>query len=1068
MTLVVPAHSMTAFHDPVDCSGFPKSRAGLRTAGHIPIKGAGPASSLSRPGGAGGVEGFGRLSPPPQAPLARPGGGPGGARPANGVAGGWRARGGERAMATPRAAPRRGTREARMALAAVPALLPLLLLLPGLAGASCCHRAKGNLMCRDVCEQILASKSHSHLKHLLQRAPEYCPESMGEVWGCINSSLPGVLKKSHGWVGLGCCELAIVVECRQACKQASSKNDILKICRKEYENSLYSCINRNEMGSVCCSYAGHHTNCREYCQAIFRTDSSPGPSQIKAVESYCASVSPQLIHCVNNYTQSYPMRNSTDSLYCCDRAEDYACQTACKRILMSMKTELEIVDGLIESCKTMPLPQDPLWQCFLESSRSVHPGVTVHPPPSTGLDGAKLHCCSKANTSMCRELCTKLYSSSWGNTQTWQEFDRVCEYNSLEVSMLTCLADVREPCQLGCRNLTYCTNFNNRPTELFRSCSAQSDQGAMNDMKLWEKGSIKMPFINIPVLDIKKCQPEMWKAIACLLQIKPCHSKSRGSIICKSDCVEILKKCGDLSNFPEGHQAESICELLSPTDDLETCIPLHPYLRPSILGNIVEDVTHPCNPNPCAANQLCEVNRKGCQLGEPCLPYICVQGCKLGEASDFIVRQGTHIQVPSSTDVGCYKICTCGQSGLLENCMEMHCVDLQKSCIVGGQRKSHGTFFDIYCNVCSCFAGNLICSTRQCLNEHSSDDERHMFTGLPCNCADQFVPVCGQNGRTYPSACIARCVGLQDNQFEFGSCMSKDACNPNPCLKHQRCVPKPQVCLTSFKKFGCNQYECVPRQSRCDQLQDPVCDTDNIEYNNPCTLHQKGKSISYKGPCQSFCKSIEVVCGHNGESYNSVCAAYSDRVAVDYYGPCQAVGALSHYSSQGECVSVQCPPLSAAGCKPVIPPGACCPLCAGMLRVLYDKEKLDIFVRLTTKKPITVLEILQKIRLHVSVPQCDVFGYFSIESEIVILIVPVDQNPKPLQIEACNKEAEKIQSLINSDSPALASHVPLSALRAAQVEVSVGKPSSVGQVMAGMHVLFWGLMFTFSASVYNT
>lgn len=72
-----------------------------------------------------------------------------------------------------------------------------------------------------------------------------------------------------------------------------------------------------------------------------------------------------------------------------------------------------------------------------------------------------------------------------------------------------------------------------RPTELFRSCNTQSDQGAMNDMKLWEKGSIKMPFINIPVLDIKKCQPEMWKAIACSLQIKPCHSKSRGSIICK-------------------------------------------------------------------------------------------------------------------------------------------------------------------------------------------------------------------------------------------------------------------------------------------------------------------------------------------------------------------------------------------------------------------------------------------------------------------------------------------------------------------------------------------------------
>lgn len=53
---------------------------------------------------------------------------------------------------------------------------------------------------------------------------------------------------------------------------------------------------------------------------------------------------------------------------------------------------------------------------------------------------------------------------------------------------------------------------------------------------------------------------------------------------------------------------------------------------------------------------------------------------------------------------------------------------------------------------------------------------------------------------------------------------------------------------------------------------------------------------------------------------------------------------------------------------------------------------------MTNKKPITVLELLQKIRMHVSVPQCDVFGYLSIESEIVILIIPVDQYPKALQV----------------------------------------------------------------------
>lgn len=55
----------------------------------------------------------------------------------------------------------------------------------------------------------------------------------------------------------------------------------------------------------------------------------------------------------------------------------------------------------------------------------------------------------------------------------------------------------------------------------------------MNDFKLWSNGTIKMPYMNIPVLDIRKCLPDMWKAVACSLQIKPCRIQSRGSAICK-------------------------------------------------------------------------------------------------------------------------------------------------------------------------------------------------------------------------------------------------------------------------------------------------------------------------------------------------------------------------------------------------------------------------------------------------------------------------------------------------------------------------------------------------------
>lgn len=55
------------------------------------------------------------------------------------------------------------------------------------------------------------------------------------------------------------------------------------------------------------------------------------------------------------------------------------------------------------------------------------------------------------------------------------------------------------------------------------------------------------------------------------------------------------------------------------------------------------------------------------------------------------------------------------------------------------------------------------------------------------------------------------------------------------------------------------------------------------------------------------------------------------------------------------------------------------------------------------------------------------------------------------QIEACNREAEKIESLINADSPTLASHVPLSALIISQVQVSSTVPSAGVRAGAPFH-----------------
>lgn len=55
-------------------------------------------------------------------------------------------------------------------------------------------------------------------------------------------------------------------------------------------------------------------------------------------------------------------------------------------------------------------------------------------------------------------------------------------------------------------------------------------------------------------------------------------------------------------------------------------------------------------------------------------------------------------------------------------------------------------------------------------------------------------------------------------------------------------------------------------------------------------------------------------------------------------------------------------------------------------------------MQLNKNQPVTVHDVLQILRLHVSVPQCDVFGYLSIDHELVVLIAPVEQQPTPLQV----------------------------------------------------------------------
>lgn len=64
---------------------------------------------------------------------------------------------------------------------------------------------------------------------------------------------------------------------------------------------------------------------------------------------------------------------------------------------------------------------------------------------------------------------------------------------------------VEEPCELGCDGLSFCTNFNNRPTELFRACNAEADVAARNDVLQWQKQKeLVLSGLTLPLKNISR------------------------------------------------------------------------------------------------------------------------------------------------------------------------------------------------------------------------------------------------------------------------------------------------------------------------------------------------------------------------------------------------------------------------------------------------------------------------------------------------------------------------------------------------------------------------------------
>lgn len=904
--------------------------------------------------------------------------------------------------------------------------------------SACC--SKGDDTCMNVCVKMSSVEKTTDSPtrdDRIQNIHKFCGPHLTDFWMCMNQTIKEIVQ-GLGWWGRVCCSRGRSPACRQACVTAPNAGTLQNSCRKSDELDLFECVQMQQEAQWCCSQTVS-LSCHEACyQALWRIGQNQVDSDAKERVLDVCDQSRDLLQCFRNFTSSVIHSNLAKYASCCAEAPNPECSKACREILVKSKSTDEIFEGLVKECHA-PALIDPFWKCILRKDE-----------PSNGLDimprdGGKLNCCSKATTLMCKRICFLTFDSGWQSN--WKQFEVECVDNPQEIRLAKCIEEIQAPCSLGCDGLTYCTQMNNRPTTLFRSCNAESDLGAhIAVANQHESGFVELAGIQLPLRNTSQCPTDLWKSVACLLYVKPCTRKGQSSLLCPADCYHVVSACVDWPRAEAHLTARSVCDKLAPVSESDGCVQRTEFSLPSTIPALLsptEAVRSPCAGSPCNSKEICVVKRN-CPLGSNCPKFACVAGCPLGVYGTVVVPIGSWVRIVMSTDPrrACYKVCYCGPHGLT-NCQPMPCYSLSP-CVIHDKIASHGQKFYIECNECTCVAGERVCAGRTCGSSHST-----LLTRLPCNCPPHHLPVYTFS-KTYPNACLAKCAGATDFEIEFSY---KAICSTVTC--NGVCLERPTIYLSHQQKSV--QYECVRTKNCSNQPLDPICDTEGYTHANPCAMLLNRKKLNYWGECQQGCLKMGIVCGINGVTYNSECAAWAEYVSVDYPGPCLAVGPVTN-AMEPKCLfdRIICPALKKPKCLGFTAPGACCPKCGGALRILYSNKQFDRAVYATnfTENVVTLHNILKALERHVTIAECVLRGYLSIEMEIFLSVESVLEHPTDLQLEVCVLEAEKIADLINRESVLITSDLVLSALSYALVVHTYAAKAAIAFSMSVTTLVF--------------